>query len=83
LNGYRGSCKVFWGGVRVESLKMLAASVQQFYSGGLRPSEKGILTINEKTGVELERIPDELLKSGGSQTAGKPSRGKNSNNDGE
>jgi len=83
LNGYRrGSAKIFWGGIRPEQMKMLAASAQQFYAAGLRASDKGILTMNEKIGVELERVPDELLKSGGSQTAGKPSRGKNSNDDG-
>ncbi|MDE2097592.1 MAG: DUF935 family protein [Patescibacteria group bacterium] len=82
LNGYRGSVKIFWGGARPEQLKMLGASAQQFYSAGLRASDKGIRTINEKVGIEFERVPDELLKGGG-QAAGKPSRGKNSNDDGE
>jgi len=83
INGYRGSCKVTWGGVRPENMKMLGASVQQFYSGGMRPTEKGIHIISEKTGISFERIPDELLKKGGGETnAGKPSRGKNSNDDG-
>lgn len=85
VNGYRGSVKAFWGGIRPEPAKMLGASMQQFYSAGMRASDKGIQTISEKTGIAFERIPDELLKSGGGDktTAGKPGRGKNSNDDGE
>ena len=86
LNGYSGRCKIFWGGIRPEQAKTLGGSMQQFYAAGMRPSERGIQTLNEKIGIELERVPEELLKSGGSgdgQKPGKPSRGKNSNRDGE
>lgn len=83
LNGGRGRVKIFWGGVRPEQLKMIGASAQQFFAAGLRASDRGIVTINEKTGIEFERVPDELLKGGSGQKPGTTPRGKNSNSDGE
>lgn len=84
INGEAGNVKIFFGGSKPEQTKLMAATAQQMFSAGNRLTERGIRTFNERTGLEFERLPDEMLKTGGDkQTAGKPSRGKNSNDDGE
>ena len=62
-NGYRGQVKNFWGGVRPGEMKTIAGALQSGYAAGLRPTEGGIKTYSETVGIEMERVPDEMMKT--------------------
>jgi phage gp29-like protein len=66
LNGYGGRTPIpTWGGAKPGDAAMLGRMLRDFYTAGLRPTATGIVTSSERTGVEMERVPEALLKHGG------------------
>lgn len=61
LNGRRGQVRIFWGGVRPGEMKTIAGALQAGYAAGLRPTNMGIKTYSETVGIEMERVPDDLM----------------------
>ena len=62
INGYRGRPPYpTWGGAKVGDAAMLGKTVQSFAQAGIRPADQGIITISQRTGVEFERTPDNLM----------------------
>lgn len=68
INQYpRGRVHVSWGGMSPDELKLMAQAAGQYYPAGVRLSDRGIQTLNQRSGYEWERVPDNLMKqpSGG------------------
>jgi phage gp29-like protein len=58
-NGYKGRVKgIIWGGKDEKQVFQIAQSVSNFKDAGLQPTDRGIETINERTGIEFERAPE-------------------------
>jgi hypothetical protein len=55
INGYRGHTpKIKWGGMRSGEAATFAKVLALNKSSGLKPTERGLATINEKFGIEYE-----------------------------
>lgn len=66
LNGYRGRPPlIYWGGIKPDELIKLSKSMAQFKQAGLQASEKGIITLNEKTSIDLEVAPEPVQSDDG------------------
>ena len=64
INGYgAGNVSVSWGGLSPDEMKLFGQSVGQLYPAGVRLSDRGIQTLNQRSGVEWERVPDNLMQS--------------------
>ncbi len=56
MNGIRGSAPdILWGGEKEGDAKMLAESISQFAMGGLTPTDDGIDTISQRSGIGMRR----------------------------
>ncbi len=56
MNGIRGSAPdILWGGEKEGDAKMLAESISQFAMGGLTPTDDGIETISQRSGIGMRR----------------------------
>lgn len=71
VNGYRpGRVRVSWGGLRPEQTAMLGKTAASFYQAGVRLADEGVDTLSEKTGMLWERVPDDLMQTGGDAATG-------------
>jgi hypothetical protein len=69
INGYRGHApKIKWGGMRGGEAATFAKTLAMNKAAGLRPTTRGLSTINEKYGIEYEIDPNadsNVTKTGG------------------
>jgi len=64
INGYRGHApKIKWGGMRSGEAATFAKTLAMNKAAGLRPTERGLSTINEKYGIEYEIDPNADAKT--------------------
>ena len=63
VNGYfnLGAPTPIWGGMSVGDFKSLAGGLQQTYQAGVRLSNRGVVTLNRRTGLDFEQIPQNIL----------------------
>lgn len=65
INQYKkGRVNVSWGGMSAEELKLFSQAVGQNYPAGIRLADRGIQTLSQRSGVEWERVPDNLMNAG-------------------
>ena len=58
-----GNVNISWGGLSPDELKLLMQSVGQGYPAGVRLADEGIQTLNQRSGYQWERVPDNLMQS--------------------
>jgi hypothetical protein len=55
INGYRGNApRVIWGGMRAGEAETFMRMMASAKAAGLKPTEKGVNTVNRFVGVEFE-----------------------------
>jgi phage gp29-like protein len=55
VNGYRGRCHVFWGGMAPGDAKMFAQTMQQFGAGGYELTDEGVIHAGKRLGYGIQR----------------------------
>lgn len=55
VNGYRGRCHVFWGGMSSGDAKLFAQTMQQLGAGGYELTDEGIIYAGNRLGYGIQR----------------------------
>ena len=80
INGYRGNPPhVKWGGMRSGEAATFAKTLAANKSAGLRPTKRGLKSINEKFGIEYEIDPESKAPGIGRETNDINQEGSNPN----
>lgn len=59
MNGYLGRAPmILWGGEKEHEALMLGQTINQFYAGGVEPTDDGLATISRRVGIEMQRRPE-------------------------
>jgi hypothetical protein len=69
VNGYKGRCHVFWGGMSANDAKMFAQTMQQLGAGGYELTDEGIIYAGNKLGYGIQRreLPEAMVGGDGNQ----------------
>lgn len=69
VNGYRGRCHVFWGGMSSNDAKTFAQTMQQLGAGGYELTDDGLIYAGNKLGYGIQRreLPEQMVGGDGNQ----------------
>jgi hypothetical protein len=74
LNGYRGSCSSYWGGMREGAANSFATTLQNLGTGGYELTDEALTVASNKFGYTIQRreMPEPVMAGGN----GKPDKKK-------
>ena len=60
VNGYRGRCCAYWGGMSMADAKVFGQTMQQLGAGGYELTDEGIVYAGQRLGMGIQRriLPD-------------------------
>jgi phage gp29-like protein len=69
INGYRGRCCAYWGGMSMTDAKTFAQTMQQLGAGGYELSDEGLIYAGERLGYGIQRriLPEATMGGDGNQ----------------
>jgi hypothetical protein len=69
VNGYRGHCCAYWGGMSMNDAKTFGQTLQQMGAGGYELTDEGIIYAGQRLGMGIQRRiePDTMVGGDGNQ----------------
>lgn len=69
VNGYRGNCCAYWGGMSIGDAKLFAQTMQQLGAGGYELTDEGLVYAGQRLGYGIQRriMPEPVIGGDGNQ----------------